>query len=101
MSLGSRFIMFKDARRSARTLKHTHAQPNAEAVRSDLKALSGRTATIGSRQPCARCGRALLDQPPNLAGLPSGGSVPQFYVYPTGAHMLSYACEHGNLNCLC
>ena len=55
-------------------------------MRSDLKALSGRTATVGSRQPCARCGRALLDAPANLGGLPSGGAVPQFYVFPTGKH---------------
>lgn len=63
----------------------------AEAVRSDLKALSNRTATVGSRQPCARCGRALLDAPPNLGGLPSGGAIPQFYVFPTGEHSVCRA----------
>ena len=58
--------------------------PNPDAVRGDLKLLAGRAATVSGREPCARCGRALLDAPPNAAGLPAGGAVPQFYVYPTG-----------------
>ncbi|GBF90405.1 hypothetical protein Rsub_03401 [Raphidocelis subcapitata] len=67
----------------------------AEAVRTDLKLLSGRAATVGGREPCARCGRALLDAPPNAGGLPAGGAVPQFYVYPTGLafHVLCAAEE--------
>jgi hypothetical protein len=53
-------------------------------VRTDLKLLGSRTATVAARQPCARCGRALVEAPPNLGGLPNGAAVPQFYVYPTG-----------------
>ncbi|KAI8463559.1 MAG: hypothetical protein J3K34DRAFT_462375 [Monoraphidium minutum] len=67
----------------------------AEAVRSDLKLLSGRTATLSGRQPCARCGRPVAGPPPNAGGLPAGGAVPPFYVFPTGLayHVLCAAEE--------
>jgi hypothetical protein len=60
------------------------SHPPAEAIRTDLSRISGRTATVSGRQPCARCGRPLVAAPPNAGRLPAGGAVPQFYVYPTG-----------------
>ncbi|KAF8061305.1 VPS18 [Scenedesmus sp. PABB004] len=67
----------------------------AEAVRRDLRLLGSRAAVVSSRQTCAACGRAILDPPPNPRGLPDGGAVPPFYLFPTGQafHILCAAGE--------
>lgn len=56
-----------------------------EAVRGDLQLLGSRTATISARELCAACTRPIMDAPPNKAGLPNGGAIPQFYLFPSGA----------------
>eukprot|EP00877_Chromochloris_zofingiensis_P007678 jgi/Chrzof1/3163/Cz12g14060.t1 len=56
----------------------------AEAVRRDLKLLSCRTATLSTRETCAKCGRPVADAPPNKSNLPTGGAIPPFYLFPTG-----------------
>jgi hypothetical protein len=48
-----------------------------------MAALDGQAGTLDLAEPCARCGRALGTLPGARAG-PSGGSVPQFYLFPTG-----------------
>ncbi|KAK9832068.1 hypothetical protein WJX81_003754 [Elliptochloris bilobata] len=55
----------------------------ADALRRDMVALEQRTATLDMSEPCARCGAPVGAPPPPAAG-PSGGAVPQLYLFPTG-----------------
>ena len=48
-----------------------------------MAALDGQAGTLDLTEPCARCGRALGTVPGTRAE-PSGGSVPQYYLFPTG-----------------
>jgi hypothetical protein len=49
-----------------------------------MAALEQRTATLDLSEACARCGAPVGAAPPAAAG-PSGGAVPQLYLFPTGA----------------
>ena len=49
-----------------------------------MAALEQRTATLDLGEACARCGVPVGAPPPPTAG-PSGGAVPQLYLFPTGA----------------
>ena len=51
--------------------------------RRDMAALEQRTATLDMSEPCARCGIPVGAPPPPAVG-PSGGAVPQLYLFPTG-----------------
>lgn len=55
----------------------------ADALRKDLAMLDQRTATLDVSQPCAACGLALASPPPPSAGA-TGGSMPRFFLFPTG-----------------
>lgn len=68
---------------------------HAEAVRKDLKLLQTRSAVISTREICVACNRSILDPPPNPLKLPTGGSIPPFYLFPTGQafHVLCTAAE--------
>ncbi|GAX74136.1 hypothetical protein CEUSTIGMA_g1585.t1 [Chlamydomonas eustigma] len=55
----------------------------ADSVRRDLKLLSTRIAALSSEQACVRCGRP-LSVVPKPCGLPSGGAIQPFFVFPTG-----------------
>ena len=48
-----------------------------------MAALEHRAATLDLSEGCARCGVAVGEAPPAIAGI-SGGSVPQFYLFPSG-----------------
>lgn len=48
-----------------------------------MAALEHRAATLDLSEGCARCGVAVGEPPPATAGI-SGGSVPQFYLFPSG-----------------
>lgn len=48
-----------------------------------MEALDQRGATLSLEEPCSRCHARLCDPPPADAG-PSGGSLPPFYLFPTG-----------------
>ena len=52
-------------------------------ARRDMEALDQRGATLSLEEPCSRCHARLCDPPPPDAG-PSGGSLPPFYLFPTG-----------------
>ena len=51
--------------------------------RKDMAALEHRAATLDLAEGCAKCGVAVGEPPPATAGI-SGGSVPQFYLFPSG-----------------
>ena len=55
----------------------------ADALRRDLKVLESRIAVVDLERPCARCGASLKDAP-RSSGLPSGGAIQPFFVFPTG-----------------
>uniref|UniRef100_A0A1D2AFE6 Pep3/Vps18 beta-propeller domain-containing protein n=1 Tax=Auxenochlorella protothecoides TaxID=3075 RepID=A0A1D2AFE6_AUXPR len=55
----------------------------AHAIRKSLGALEVRVGVLDGAERCARCGRSLQGPPPLSAG-PSGGAVPQVYLFPTG-----------------
>ena len=48
-----------------------------------MAALEHRAATLDLSEGCAQCGVAVGEPPPATAGI-SGGSVPQFYLFPSG-----------------
>ena len=51
--------------------------------RKDMAALEHRAATLDLAEGCARCGAPVGELPAATAGI-SGGSVPQFYLFPSG-----------------
>ncbi|KAK9789373.1 hypothetical protein WJX73_010275 [Symbiochloris irregularis] len=70
----------------------------ADALRKDVGLLEHRTATVDLANPCARCQRPLANRPPASLG-PSGGSIPPFYLFPTGNafHAICAAAEVAEL----
>ena len=48
-----------------------------------MAALDGQAGTLDLTEQCARCGRA-LGSLPGASAESSDGSVPQFYLFPTG-----------------
>ncbi|MEW5309299.1 MAG: hypothetical protein WDW38_001194 [Sanguina aurantia] len=65
----------------------------AAAVRKDIAVLGCRTATVSLSSPCAACGRPMSERPPPN-GLPSGGALPPFYVFPSGLTYHASCCAH-------
>jgi hypothetical protein len=62
--------------------------------RRDLRTAQRRAAVVSLEEPCARCGRALGQAPPNPLGLPSGGAVPPLYVFPSGGWRAALGRQH-------
>jgi hypothetical protein len=48
-----------------------------------MAALEGQAGTLSLAEPCARCGRA-IGVAPAASASPSGGMMPQYYLFPTG-----------------
>ncbi|GMH42479.1 hypothetical protein BSKO_10398 [Bryopsis sp. KO-2023] len=55
----------------------------ADALRKDIKILETRTAVVSCEQTCARCG-APMGEGPRTSGLPVGGCLQPFFVFPSG-----------------
>lgn len=55
----------------------------ADALRQDIKILESRTAVVNLDEPCSYC-RASLGENPKVSGVPRGGSIPPFFVFPSG-----------------
>lgn len=55
----------------------------ADALRQDIKMLECRTAVVNLDEPCCHCG-ASLGESAKVSGLPRGGSLPPYFVFPSG-----------------